>query len=85
MVGRCRVYSIDVQAWIGDLDGDGLHDLVIRTLEKDMDLESPNYATTVKRKDAVFIWEKDHFKDATRRCLPRITLKKYRFNEEGKK
>ncbi len=78
-------YSVDVQAWIEDLNKDGWLDIVRRTLEADIDLENPKHAPSVKIKDTVFIWEKKHFEDATQEYLPRINLKKYKVNEEGKR
>jgi hypothetical protein len=74
-------YSIRIQAWIDDVNKDGHYDIVVRTLETDIDLEDPKTPTTSKRNDAIFIWDKDHFKDVSREYLPKIKLKKYQFKE----
>jgi hypothetical protein len=78
-------YSIDVQAWIEDLNKDGWFDIVRRTLETDICLEDPKVPTTIKREDSVFVWVQHHFKDTSREFLPKMRLEKHRFNEEGKK
>jgi hypothetical protein len=76
-------YSIDVQAWVEDLNRDGWFDIVIRTLEKDINLEDPETTTreTIKKKDSIFVWDKDHFKDESREYLPKMKLDQYRFKE----
>ena len=76
-------YSIDVQAWIEDLNKDGWFDIVVRTLETDINLEDPQTPTptTIKKKDTIFLWDKDHFIDASREYLPRMKLDQYRFKE----
>jgi len=76
-------YSMDVQAWIEDLNKDGWFDIVVRTLETDINLEDPQTPTptTTKKKDTIFIWDKDHFKDASREYLRKMKLHQYRFKE----
>jgi hypothetical protein len=74
-------YSIDVQAWIEDLNKDGWFDIVVRTLETDINFEDPKTPTTIKKKGAIFVWDKDHFKDASREYLRKIKLHQYRFKE----
>jgi hypothetical protein len=78
-------YSIDIQAWIEDVNRDGWFDIVRRTLEKNIDLEDPKFPATTKTQNNVFVWDKDHFKDVSSEYSPKLKLKKYRFNEEGKK
>jgi hypothetical protein len=74
-------YSINVQAWVEDVNKDGTLDIIQRTIETNIDLEQPEVPTTTKRKDAVFLWDKDHFRDASREYLPKIKLDKYPLNE----
>jgi len=78
-------YSIDIQAWIEDVNKDGWLDIVRRTLEENIDLEDPKLPTTTKIQNNVFVWDKDHFKDMSAQYSPKLKLKKYRFNKEGKK
>jgi len=78
-------YSIDVQAWIEDVNKDGWFDIVRRTLEKNIDLEDPRLPTTTRTQNNVFVWDKDHFEDVSREYSPQLKFKNYRFNEEGKK
>lgn len=75
-------YTINVQAWIEDINKDGRLDIVIRSLEKDMDLTDPQNPTTIKEKNTVLIWAEDHFKDATGEFLPKLNLNEYQFKEE---
>jgi len=74
-------YTINVQAWIEDINKDGRLDIVIRSLEKDMDLDDPQNHTTIKEKDTVLIWAEDHFKDASGEYLPKVNLNEYQFKE----
>jgi len=76
-------YSIDVQAWIEDLNKDGWFDIVVRTLETDINWEDPQTPTptNIKKKDTIFIWNKNHFEDASREYLPKIKLDRYRFKK----
>ena len=80
-------YSIDVQTWIDDLNKDGVLALVSRTLETDVNLDDPNNPEEIKRTEHVYIWEKDRFKDETKKYLPKLDLEKYKlykfnFNED---
>jgi len=74
-------YSIRIQAWIDDVNKDGRYDIFVRTLETNIDLEDPKTPTTSKRNDAIFIWDKDRFKDGSREYLQKIRFKKYQFKE----
>jgi hypothetical protein len=62
----------DIQSWIGDIDNDGMPDIVCRTLRTYWD-------TIIERKNSVFIWKKDQFRDESRKYLSKIDLARYRF------
>ncbi len=76
-------YSIDVQSWIEHVNKDSWLDIIVRTLERDIDLEIPEAPETIKKKDAIFIWDKDHFRDASPEYLPKMKLDQYLFKEHG--
>ena len=77
-------YSKDTQAWIEDLSRDGRPDIIVRTVEKDVDLENPKASAVIKTKNTVFIWEKGRFIEKTRKYWPRIDLSKYTLNEKAR-
>jgi|OpeIllAssembly_1097287.scaffolds.fasta_scaffold438177_2 hypothetical protein len=72
-----------MQSWLEDLNKDGKADIVLRILDIDDNIEEPKLGTTTKKKNFVYVWEKDHFQDTTRKYLPKINFEKYRFNEKG--
>lgn len=78
-------HSTDTQTWIEDLNRDNRPDIIVRTVEKDIDLENQNSSAAVSKKDSIFIWENGQFREKTRKYRPRIDLSKYVFNEQGKK
>lgn len=71
-------YSISLQAWIENVNKDSLHDIVVKTLETDIDLDAPH---PIKRKDTIYVWDKDHFKDGSSEYLRKMKLEKYQFKE----
>jgi hypothetical protein len=71
--------EFDIQSWIGDINNDGKRDIVRRTLRTYQDPADPaSKVKIVERKTSAFIWDKDHFRDDSRRYLPKLDLKRYR-------
>jgi len=75
--------AIDVQGWIEDINKDGLFDVVRRTLEIDMHIYDDKPHTTKKIANKVFIWDKDHFKDASNEYSSRLKFNKYIFKKNS--
>jgi hypothetical protein len=69
----------DIQSWIGDINHDGRPDIVRKTLRTYQDPGEPDSkAIIVERKSSIFIWDKDRFKDDSRRYRRRVDLKRYK-------
>ena len=78
-------YEIDTQAWIRDVNKDGLYDIVRRTIETDTDLEDPKSPQTKKRHDDVLLWDKGRWRKASPESLTKIGGSKYKFYDRYKK
>jgi hypothetical protein len=77
-------YSIEVEAWIEDINNDGWLDVVLRTIEISTaaDWVPPDFEETTKTLDRILIWEKNHLEDLSIKYLPKIDLNKYQFFED---
>ncbi len=75
--------EIDVQGWIEDFNNDGSLDIVRRTLETDMHLYDSKPRTTQKYTNEVFVWERDHFINASKEYSKKLKFGKYRFKKSA--
>jgi hypothetical protein len=66
--------TIDVHAWIEDLDHDGDLDIVERRRESFPGPEGDVNEWIIKMKLRIFLWEKDHFEDVTRNAFDKLHL-----------
>jgi hypothetical protein len=74
--------AIDVQGWIVGLSKDGQFHVVRRKMEIDLHIyDRTPHATRKITKSEVFIWDKDHFKDASKEYSNKLDFKKYQFKK----
>jgi hypothetical protein len=72
--------EFEIQSWIGDINNDDRPDVLRRTLRTYRDPADPDAKVRIlERKNVVFVWEKGHFKNDSRRYLPKIDMRRHRF------